>query len=138
MTTTLSPAETCRQVANIIDSEPHRFDMSRWESDCGTRACIAGHIGILHGDALSPDRPRYHPSNRWVDRQARRLGLTDDAGRRMFRPYSPLWTKHNPRFTNVSYGKVLRQLGQELENRDENKQRINIRELHRIAEEALT
>ena len=132
MTTTLTPSETCQQVANIIDSEPHRFDMDQWESECGTKACIAGHTAILHGDAAGQG----DVSSLWMDRQAHRLGLTATAGDEMFRR-SFMWLEHNTSDENVRYSKVLRQLGQELENRDKNQQHINRRELHRIAKEAL-
>ena len=149
MTSALSPAETCRKVADIIDFEPKRLDMRHWEcytSDCGTTACIAGHVGLLHHDGMAThptDTDRYvsghkifYPNRTWKIRQAVRLGLTVQAGEEMF-THGAMWRKHNPYREPIRFSKVLRQLGKELEDRDENNQFINRRELNRIAKEAL-
>ena len=82
---TLSPAETCRQVADIIDFESERFAMDHWEHEkgCGTTACIAGHAALLHSDGISENQrflvsvlsqKYFAPDWRWQDRQGRRLG----------------------------------------------------------------
>ena len=134
--TTLSPAETCRQVADIIDYESERFSMHCWEDTTawGTVACITGHTAILHSDELFQCNDLAGES--WIDRQAARLGVTSDAGDRLFFDGSMFWRRHNIDRENRRYSKVLRQLGKELEDRDED-DLIDVEELNRIAEEAL-
>ena len=134
--TTLSPAETCRKVADIIDFESERFDMNVWsaETDCGTVACIAGHASILHSDELFQCNDLDGSS--WIDRQAARLGVTSDAGDRLFFDRSMFWRRHNIDRESRCYSQVLRQLGKELEDRGED-DLIDVDELEQIAEEAL-
>lgn len=56
-----------------IAKHPEEFDMGSFE--CGTTACMAGHVGRMHGDPWLPFGNRnLFP---WVDRQVDRLGLTD-------------------------------------------------------------
>ena len=146
---TLSPAETCRQVADIIDFESERFAMDHWEHEkgCGTTACIAGHAALLHSDGISENQrflvsvlsqKYFAPDWRWQDRQGRRLGLDEEASVKMFDPHSnDFWERHNCFEENIRYSKVLRQLSKELEDREEG-DLIDLAELEQIAEEALS
>ena len=129
--TALTASETCRRVANIIDFEPDRFDMAHWAKtgSCGTTACIAGHTALLHND-FELDSPG------WKERQAGRLGLTIDAGEKIFHQSWRFWDRYNEGRENIRYSKVLRQLEKELEGRDEG-ELVGEIELDRIAEEAL-
>ena len=146
---TLSPSETCRRVADIIDFESERFDIGYWEQEdiCGTTACIAGHTALLHQDGMA-DHPTmteeimesvrtFKPGLGWRIRQAERLGLTDEAGSEMFFQDSELWSKHKPKRKDIRYSKVLRQLEKELADRDSSEGLIDVAELEQIAEEAL-
>ena len=141
MTSTLSPAETCRKVADIIDLEPERFYMGNWQLDfdCGTTACIAGLTGALYNDPVCSDRQfRYYgaPSQEWKDRQATRLGLTSDAGEEMFYAGLPMWSKFNTEEDNIRYSEVLRHLEKELRC-DSREGLISKPELRQIADKAL-
>ena len=155
---TLSPAETCRAVADIIDFESERFDFEKCElqSDCGTVACIAGHTALLHQDGMDfllhqdgseenasyiytpsfrDGERQFFPDHQWRDRQARRIGLTEAVGEQMFYPTSDFWQKHNKNSENLPISKVLRQLEKELEDRDSD-DLIDEEELEKIAVEA--
>ena len=146
----LSPAETCRKVADIIDYETDRFDMGFWEttSDCGTTACIAGHTALLHNDGMN-QHPSFWvqnsygtatslcpPNREWETRQGRRLGLDEEAAEEMFRSLSDLWMRHNEHEMNWRYSRMLRHLEKELEDREEGNL-IDLADLEQIAEEAL-
>lgn len=143
--TTLSPAETCRQVAYVIDSEPHRFNMLWWQHNtlCGAVACIAGHTALLHGDGLDsnpdlahiPNTRNMDPNISWKYRQAKRLGLKPEASSSMFSETSSIWSFAKTT-GNDRYSKVLRQLACELEDRNKD-ELVGLIELNRIAEEAL-
>ena len=149
--TALSPAETCRKVADIIDFAPDRFDFGKSElqSDCGTVACIAGHTALLHQDgsednasyiytpSFGDGERQFFPDHQWRDRQARRLGLSEDVGEQMFYPTSDFWQKHNKNSENLPISKVLRQLEKELADRDTD-ELVDIEELEQIAEEAFS
>lgn len=151
MTLTLSPAETARKVADIIDYENERFSIQRWElqTGCGTTACIAGHTALLHQDGLDANKRfvftteksngtrelELKPGSAWMDRQASRLGLTSKAGRFLFSP-AALWDYFTPDLGSLRYSLVLRQMVKELEHRDPNDM-IDIPELKQIAEKAL-
>ena len=150
---TLSPAETCRSVADIIDFESDRFHIGSWEesdSFCGTTACIAGHTALLHSDGkehnrdnvcafvdiYGNERENFWPGDEWVLRQGERLGLSEKAAEVMFDPISYFWLRHNANRLDSRYSKVLRQLEKELEDRDSD-DLIDVEELEKIAEEAL-
>ena len=148
---TLSPSETCRKVADIIDFEPDRFWMEHWErtAGCGSTACIAGHTAMLHNDGLKENKNMagvgydhggailYLGTNReWRARQSRRLGLTEEAGTILFYPVSYFWEQNNASGENWCYSQVLHQIAKEVEDRDED-DLIDIDELDRIAAEAL-
>ena len=149
----LSPAETARKVADIVDYETERFDMGTWElqADCGTTACIAGHTALLHQDGLDSKQYRQdafiHPDGKrelvstdtgWKDRQAGRLGLTGEAGDLLFHEASNIWNwdeaGDDPE-DKTRFSKVLRQIEKELADRDAD-DLIDEDELKRIAEEA--
>ena len=134
--TSLSPSETCRSVADIIDFDSERFDMNTWsvETDCGTTACIAGHTAVLHNDKLFQCNDFAGES--WIDRQAARLGVTSAAGDRLFFDRSMFWRRHNIDRENSYYSQVLRQLSKELEDREDG-DLIDLEELEKIASEAL-
>ena len=141
---TLSPAETCRAVADIIDSDPERFNMAFWEhrSDCGTTACIAGHAALLHNDGWIQSRygsttSLCPPNDEWEIRQGRRLGLTEEAAKEMFRSLSDLWLCHNEHGMNWRYSRMLRQVEKELEDREDG-DLIDLEYLKQIAEEAFS
>ena len=151
---TLSPAETCRAVADIIDFDSDRFHIGSWEqsdSVCGTTACIAGHTALLHNDGMAKNRDHVYvmenpfnrrrgehfwPGGEWVARQGQRLGLTEKAAAAMFDPVSYFWKRHNANRLDIRYSQVLRQLEKELEDRDSD-DLIDEEELEQIAVEAL-
>ena len=144
---TLTAAETCRRVADIIDFEPDRFYVGQWEmqDSCGTTACIAGHTALLHNDGIAEnkklvfkfdDETSLSPDSEWIVRQGQRLGLTEKAADVMFDPGLYLWRRYNPDRRNHRYSRVLRQLEKELEDRDSD-DLIDVDELEQIAEEAL-
>ena len=116
---TLSPAETCRKVADIIDYENERFSMSTWETteDCGIVACIAGHVALLHqdGKAANRDAGVRFPGEAWRERQGSRLGLNKQASSALFNPSSVLWRNAPEKEGSIRYSRVLRQLEKELE-----------------------
>ena len=137
----LSPSETCRKVADIIDFDSDRFYMGSWEkqNECGTTACIAGHAAELHGDRInlsSDDSMAISRLNAWVRRQGRNLGLTADAAEMMFHHFLGFWQRHNKNGDNIRYSQVLRHLGKELEDRPDGGL-VSYEELERIASEAL-
>lgn len=149
----LSPSETCRKVADIIDYESERFYMGFWEElsdDCGSTACIAGHTALLHNDGMDKHRDNvivinapfgkkeedFCPTNEWIVRQGQRLGLTEKAADVMFDPSSHFWERHNAKRRDHRYSKVLRQLEKELENREDDSSLIDLEELKQIAVEA--
>ena len=149
--TTLSPAETCRKVADIIDFESDRFDMDFWEptSDCGTTACIAGHTALLHNDGMN-QYPSFQiesrdgktvsflsPDETWEDKQGERLGLTPEASGIIFRDSSAFWSRHNDRRKNWRFSQVLRQLSKELDDREDG-DLVDLADLEQIAEEAFS
>ena len=149
---TLSPAETCRAVADIIDFDSDRFHIGNWESRdrCGTTACIAGHTALLHNDGMEKhrdwisvrsapfgnNREDFWPGEEWIARQGQRLGLTEKAADVMFDPDSYFWKRHNADILDLRYSQVLRQLEKELEDRDSD-DLIDEEELEQIAVEAL-
>ncbi len=66
-------AEMLRVVAQI-EAEPERFDMSDWNSPCGTVGCIAGHAAGLVAYKNVFSNRNYHVDR--VEREAREvLGL---------------------------------------------------------------
>ena len=139
---TLSPPETCRKVADIIDFENERFDISVFqeERECGTAACIAGHTALLHGDRLNGGRPVLNwddACGEWLFRQGRRLGLTQFAARRLFYPANHTrWLGKNASGNDRRYSLLLRQLEKELADRDSG-DLIDTYELDSIIAEAL-
>lgn len=137
---TLSPSETCRHVADIVDFENERFDISIFqeERECGTVACIAGHTALLHEDSRSrKDEIRHIRADSWIVRQGRRLGLTPAAACQLFySAYHIRWLGVNSPANDRRYSLLLRQLEKELEDRDED-DLIDVEELEQIAEEAL-
>ena len=151
--TLLSPAETCRSVADIIDFDAVRFNIRTWErsdSVCGTTACIAGHTALLHSDGKEHHRgnvsedvdihgekqENFWPDSEWIVRQGQRLGLTEKAADVMFDPSCHFWERHNAKRRDHRYSKVLRQLEKELENREDDSSLIDLEELKQIAVEA--
>ena len=140
--TALSPAETCRKVADIIDFEPDRFYMGSWEkqNECGTTACIAGHAAELHDDRINLSSEHSMASTRlnmWVRRQGKNLGLTADAAEMMFHHSWVFWQRYNKNGDNIRYSQVLRHLGKELEDRPDGGL-VTYEELERIAEETFS
>lgn len=145
----LSPAETCRKVADIIDFESKKFDIGLWgghpiDDECGTTACIAGHVAILHDDWIEQNEDlsyrkglfvMFEPDLKWQEAQAKRLGLTFAASELIFFSCSSLWSMYNEDEQGYRYSMLLQQLEKELENRDED-DLIDEEELERIAEEA--
>lgn len=130
----LTPAETCRKVADIVDYDNERFNMGAWqinEPDCGTIACIAGHTALLHGDPMLS----FAPEAEWIERQGRRLGLTPPAASAMFNPMSELWVWMigDPR-GDICFSLVLRRLEKEMAA---SKRLVGRKKLKRLAEEAL-
>lgn len=131
---TLTPAETCREIAEIIENEPHRFNPRCWQYDtfCGTVACIAGHTALLHGDGIdanpdlaSEDTKSLIPDAGWYYRQAARLGLKPEASTMLFSPIYGL--------TNERYIRLLRFMAEKLEKSG---RLIGVRKLHKIAAKA--
>lgn len=147
---TLTPAETCRKVADIIDCEQERFDMRFFqeESECGTVACIAGHAALLHGDGMNTAAEdgtvvadgnghySFLPSDEWIYRQGFRLGLTEFTAWRLFCSAEHPWLSENAAENPRRYSLVLRQLAEELAGREEGNL-IDIVELDLIAAESL-
>ena len=146
--TSLSPSETCLRVADIIDFESARFQIGTWQTTtCVTTACIAGHTALLHNDGLNENpslqvrgyggsKTILSPTPEWERRQAERLGLAEKAADGLFGRDSRFWIRYNADKENVRYSKVLRQLADELEGRDEG-ELVELKELERIASEAL-
>ena len=134
-------SEMCRQVSDIIDFEPERFTTYDWESEnaiCETTACIAGHVGLLSGDSVSPiedfcdkagavmeDTPEFAD---WLRRQSERLGLTFAAGQMLF------WDEIYTEMSNLELSKVLRTLKKHTETTES---LIDFREFCDITDEAL-
>lgn len=145
---TLTPAETCRKVADIIDHKNSRFGMGWWlrYTPCGTVACIAGHTALLHSDGIernphlasSPDgnRRSLSPDTAWEDRQAARLGLKPTASSLMFNPNSSIWRSSRKTGTD-HYSLTLRLMAEKLEKHDRKSRTISARELTKIAQKAL-
>lgn len=79
-----SASETCRKIADLIERNPALLDMSDWqyEDRCGTVACVAGHIGLLHADAYTDavKDAETMEETAWLSRQAARIGLNLQAG----------------------------------------------------------
>lgn len=136
----LTPAETARKVANIIDHENERFDMWFFKDDreCGTASCIAGHTALLHGDSLTERAPLWEDyGGEWLSTQGVRLGLARDAARKLFYPTNHTqWLGEDTLENERRYSLVLRRLEKELADRDPG-DLIDMDELVRIAEEAL-
>lgn len=68
------------KIADIVDFEPEKFDMTTL--DCGSAACIAGHIGRIAGDKYYDDTTESHLD--WTDRRAAMIGLDRWAGDYVF------------------------------------------------------
>lgn len=82
---TAEQAEVWHKVADIVESRPKEFDMEYWERKagffrCRTAACVAGHVGIMHGDPFSSRKVK----GTWNNRQAERLGIDPAAGTLLF------------------------------------------------------
>ena len=85
-------------VRDYLLANPERFSQSTWgeEGECGTVACIAGWVGILHDDAYvsldayTPEGtpPSIFEHEKWEGRQAARLGITQKASRMLFNSVS--------------------------------------------------
>ena len=150
---TLSPSETCRKVADIIDYENSRFNVGNWEQNdsvCGTTACIAGDTALLHNDGKEQhqdhvcafvniygrEQENFWTDDEWVARQGQRLGLTEKAANAMFDPVSHFWKRHNENRLDHRFSQILRQLEKELEDSKDGSL-IDENKLDRIAEEAL-
>ena len=115
---TLEQAETCRQVAKIIEDRPESFDMREWRSECGTTMCIAGHVGALHGDRRDESEESStffscHSPYPWEERQAERIGLTSEAGEDLF--MGPEYQG----MSNSDLTKILRAIADRIERSDE-------------------
>ena len=145
----LTASETCRQIADIIDFESERFDICSWEHqdiNCGTTACIAGHIALLHDDGMNRNQDLVYnmqdgsrnlkPDIEWRLRQGRRIGLRADAAEQIFNPGGSFWSRYNNDKRDDGFSAVLRQLEKELIDREDSSL-IDIQELHQIAENAL-
>ena len=98
------PANVAKAVYDFVVRFPEQHDQRIWEDEktgCGTVACIAGWVGILHDDTLSSaiDAKKVealyeHGSARpkgfirlqwdWEARQARRLGIESVAAGLLF------------------------------------------------------
>ena len=158
----LTPAEIARKIAYIIDYEPQTFSMENWgtgppsidlrsrypsDYDCETPVCIAGHIGAMHivqqtGEAdhyidrhahnhfyLNDDLPA---ADKWLNRQAQRLGLSNSAGQNLF------CNKTYMEMTNRELSQIMQYLAKELETAQQPPARlIANHELERITAEAL-
>lgn len=82
-----------RQVLDVADHDPGHFDMSTWGrrevNECGTVACLAGHVLLRSGyklrDDFGYDRPDGTRVNDIPQEAEELLGVT---GRQ---PYSALW-----------------------------------------------
>ena len=141
---TLTPAETARKVADVIDYENERFDMGVFqeERDCGTVGCIAGHTALLHGDTrLVWDNTSGgwgdDSNGEWLFRQGFRLGLTHIAACRLFYPANHTgWPGEYLSVDDRRYSLVLRQLEKELADRAAG-DLIDREELDQIIMEAL-
>ena len=86
---TVEQAEVWHKLADIVESRPKEFDMEYWQRKagffrCRTAACIAGHVGILHGDPFSSRKVKGREGKEWKDRQAERLGIDPAAGNLLF------------------------------------------------------
>lgn len=94
-------------VLDLAGRHPEQFDMGEWQyqleglsdidgnqnDSCGTAACIAGWVGILHNDqqedimrlrAILYNMDTNNMMDKWEMRQARRLGLDHIAGNLLF------------------------------------------------------
>ena len=101
-------AELARQVADIIDFEPEIFNMSSY--DCGTTACIAGHIGRLTGDLFMDDKLPGHLE--WRNRQGAKIGLDGEASWMLFS------SSRYVNLSNTELSEVLRRIAKEAEETD--------------------
>ena len=89
-------------VIDLANRHPDSFAMEEWHGEyddpdpdkCGTTACIAGWVGILHEDThannmrmtqIMPIDDANAVMDRWQERQAHRIGLTANAGNILFR-----------------------------------------------------
>ena len=114
-------------VRDYLLANPERFSQSTWgeEGECGTVACIAGWVGILHDDAyvnLDAYRPAGTPPTifsheSWEGRQAARLGITRRASRMLFNNVSgkvalemllgiAQWHEANPDRAAMTYDEI--------------------------------
>lgn len=90
------PMLVCDSVADLIEAHPAQHEQSIWaweSTSCGTQACVAGWVGILHDDChikmfnealVAEDNNTDTPYYAWIQRQVGRLGITAQAGDRLF------------------------------------------------------
>ena len=99
-------ADLIRKIADIVDLEPERFDMSWFEQTggCDSAACIAGHIGELTGDRFA-SRENF---DSWYERQAKNIGLDPWAGDYLFAGYRIM------QMENAAISRLLRKLAKEV------------------------
>ena len=124
---TAQRSELIRQVADIVDLEPERFDMAFYhqEGDCGTTACIAGHIGLLTGDIYG----RSGFMN-WFDCQADNIGLDNWAGEFLFTDAKMV------NMENRTISQILRRLSKEIETLEDG-ETLGEADVIRIADEVI-
>jgi hypothetical protein len=124
-----------RQIADRIEREPERFNLSSWisgavdaaedlEHACGTTACVAGWANLLTGaltrDELADDARAARVLGLTGENEAGRLflwtasiwcDLADDLGLTVLSPENPALRHINPReLTGVLAAKGLRML----------------------------
>ena len=107
---TAERSELIRKVANIVDFQPERFDMTWFQQDigCDTTACIAGHVGELSNDRFDEKTSFL----RWYHRQAANIGLDPWAAEYLFTDEKIMALK------NGTISQILCKLSKEVETLD--------------------
>lgn len=126
---TAQRSELIRQVADIVDFQPERFDMGwfQQDGDCGAKACIAGHIGELSHDRFADKRSGFME---WYDRQSENIGLDPWAGEFLFTDEKMM------AMANGSISQTLRRLAKEIAELEED-ETISENDIARIADEII-
>ena len=122
-------ADLIVKVADIVDFQPERFDMGWFEQDgdCGTKACIAGHIGELSHDRFADKRSGFME---WYDRQSENIGLDPWAGEFLFTDEKMM------EMENGSISQILRKLAKEVKTLEDDEV-LDENDVARIADEVI-
>ena len=96
-------SDLIRQLADIVDFEPEKFDMKSF--DCGSTACLVGHIVRITDDKYMPADSYF----RWHVRQSAKIGLDLFAGDYLFNRAPMMF------MSNSEISEVLRNLAKEVD-----------------------